>query len=355
MGTAGTDIIQGKRILLAHSNVSTQMKLWHARRQASATKLGYDLSTFCMTDHHPYVIFPQLDKKWRQRDAALMRLYELLGEKIDSCDVFIHYNGALIHPEFLAQFKKIKIYHCADDPDASKVMSKPVAGAYDVCAISNPACVEMYKSWGCDQVIFWPLGAFHFHDDLSGETPEYATVLRDTELCFVGSRLGSTRVRYVHRVPFLNQIPGLYLKKAFFDKILREFPLIAAYGAGWANGHIEDADVPNLYRRTQVGINIHNSLGPINARLYDLAAFGVCQLCDNKSNLHHVFEVGKEIIGFDTAAECIDLVHYYLAHPAEAREIGAAGRDRFLRDYTTDAIWRRFFSEVDACLRTRGQ
>ncbi len=336
--------LKDKRILLAHSNAGAHKKHWHRSREISAKTLGYNLSTFCMSDLQPYTIFPRLDKKWRKKDATLMKLYEVLGEKIDSCDVFIHYNGAMIHPEFLAQFKQLKIYHCADDPDASSVISKPVANSYDICAISNPACIEMYKSWGCKQVFFWPIGAYHY--DASTDA-QHHNVLRDIQLSFVGGKFGATRWRYVHRIPLLNKIPGLYLKKAFFEKIEKEFPFIAAYGGGWAKGRIEDADIPDLYRRTQVGINIHNSLGPINGRLYDLAAFGVCQLCDNKSQLHHVFEPGKEIIGFDTITECIDLIRYYLAHPEEARAIGAAGQDRYMRDYTMDAIWKGFFDNVE--------
>ena len=323
------------------------MQQWHARRQASATQQGYKLSTFSMSDYHSYAIFPQLDQKWRRKDVTLMKLYEALGEKIDNCNIFIHYNGALIHPEFLSQFKQLKIYHCADDPDASNVISKPVANAYDICAISNPACIDLYKSWGCKEVFFWPLGAFHFDDDAF---VHQQISPRDIPLSFVGSKLGVTRWRYVHRIPLLNKIPGLHLKKAFFEKIEKEFPFISAYGGGWAKGWIKDEALPDLYRRTQVGINVHNSLGPINGRLYDLAAYGVCQICDNKSHLHHVFEPGKEIIGFDTTTECIDLIRYDLAHPEEARAIGAAGQARYLQDYTMDAIWRRFFNDVTAII-----
>lgn len=341
-----TRSLKGKRILLAHSNVGVQMKRWHDRRQISANRLGFDLTTFCMSDLHPYTIFPQLDLKWRRRDAALMKLYEVLGKKIAESDVFIHYNGALIHPEFLAQFKQLKIYHCADDPDASSVLSRPVANAYDIFAISNPACIEMYKSWGCKHVTFWPLGAIHFEDDLAGAKGDFEMEHRDVPLSFVGSKFGVPRMRLVQRIPLLNRIPGVYLKRAFFEKIEKAFPFIEAYGGGWAKGRIDDDQIPSLYRRTQVGLNVHNSLGPINSRLYDLAAFGVCQICDNKRNLHYVFEEGKEIVGFDTVDECIDLIRHYHAHAEEARAIGEAAHRRYMRDYTTDAIWMRFFTDI---------
>jgi hypothetical protein len=66
------------------------------------------------------------------------------------------------------------------------------------------------------------------------------------------------------------------------------------------------------------------------------------QICDNKSHLGAVYELGKEIVGFDTVEECIDLCRYYLAHDRERREIAANGWRRALRDYNEVAAfaWR---------------
>ena len=302
-----TKFFQEKRILLAHSNNGSNMLHWHGSRQTSAIQLGYKLSTFCMTDYYPYTIFPYLDRKWRKHDPKLMKLYDVLGEKIENCDVFIHFNGALIHPEFLKQFNKLKIYHCADDPDASKVISMPVAKYYDICAISNPACIEMYKAWGCKNVFFWPLGAFHHDDQIASNYDNRINDTRDIPLVFIGSKFGATSIRII------GKYLGLYKKKQFFNKIEKEFPELVAYGSGWVKGLISDELVPDIFLRSQIGINIHNSLGPINGRLYDLAAFGVCQICDNKRNLNLVFDEGREIIGFETHKECIDLIRYYLS------------------------------------------
>lgn len=345
-----TSSLKEQKIFIAHSNLGLQLKSWHKRREESARRLGYNLSTFAMSEAYPYTIFPCLEKSWRRRDPDLMKFYDDIGSHIDECDVFIHFNGVNIHPEFLAQFNCVKIYHCADDPDASKNISKPVAGGYDICAISNPACMNMYKEWGCDKVIFWPIGSFHHIDHSEDTAKEGENIQRDIPIAFVGSKYGVTRFRYVHKVPLLNKMSAMYYKKSFFENIEREFPNIRAYGSMWSNGYIDDDKIVNLYRRSQLGINVHNSLGPVNARLYDLAAFGVCQICDNKNNLHHVFELGKEIVGFESREECIDLLHYYLKHPEEARAIGEAARQRYLRDYTIDAIWKNLFSKIESLL-----
>ena len=244
----------------------------------------------------------------------------------------------------LQQFDKLKIYHCADDPDASKVISKPVATHYDICAISNPSCIDMYKSWGCKNVFFWPLGAFYYLCDSEYSIPDLSENMRDVPLVFIGSKLGVPIIRYI------GKYLGLYKKKRFFGKIEKTFSQLLAYGSGWSRGRLPDDEAGSLYSRSMIGLNVHNSIGPINGRLYDLAAFGVCQICDNKSNLSQVFEEGKEIVGFENTDECIDLIRFYLALPDEAQDIGAAGRKRFLRDYTLSSIWAAFFDNIDGII-----
>jgi hypothetical protein len=306
--------------------------------------MGYDVSMFRIADYHPYTIFPKLDKLWRKRDPALMRLYDALGKAIDACDVFIHYNGALVHPEFLTQFDRLTVYHCADDPDASAVISRPVAAQYDICAISNPACIEMYKSWGCLNTFFWPLGSFSYDDAGMAADGALPYSERSVPLVFIGSKLGVPSLR------ILGKYLGLYRKKSLMTRLERSFPELVAYGGGWDRGRIENVEIPQLYRQSRVGFNLHNSLGPINGRLYDLAAFGVCQICDNKATLSLVFDEGTEIIGFDSIDDCVELIRYYLARPVEAEAIGLAARDRFLRDYSTTAIWTKFFADVENAL-----
>jgi spore maturation protein CgeB len=336
------NISQQSKILMAHSNKGSHRLDWHNRRKQSAYDLGYNMSLFSLTDFHDYTIFPYLDRKWKQRDKKLMKLYEKLGQEIEKCDIFIHYNGALIHPYFLEQFKKIKIYHCADDPDASNVISKPVANFYDICAISNPSCIDMYKSWGCKNVFFWPIGAYHFRDEMLNEiTLQNSFSKRNIDLIFIGSKYGVPSLRYI------GKYLGLYKKKSFMNNIHKQFPTMNGYGSFWGTDYITDDEIPIVYNKSKIGLNLHNSLGPVNSRLYDLSAFGICQVCDNKSFLNQVFELDTEIIGFDNINECIEKISYYINHPIEAELIGINAKKRFIKDYTIKNIWINFFNNVN--------
>jgi hypothetical protein len=348
--------IQQKKILIAHSNTGVHVRNYHIRREQVATNMGFRVTTLPMADYSPYMTFPKLDRLWKKRDRRLMDFYDFLGNSIDKSDIFIHMNGSGVHPEFLNQFRQLKIYHCADDPDASELISKPVAHAYDIHAISNPACLEMYRKWGCRNVFFWPLGSPRYNE-LSGsdenincEREGRNRVGPTPPLIYIGSKYGTARFRHVSKIPLTKNINSLWMKKQFFQDLEKRFPCFAGYGDGWKNGFIADNEIERLYRNCQIGINVHNSLGPINERLYDLAAFGVCQICDNKERLDYVFKEGTEIIGFSSESECFDLIEYYLHHPDEAAIIGAAARTRFLKEYTVDALWMDLVSKIDARL-----
>ena len=335
------------KILYLHSNTSELLKQLHRSRVALYNQLGYDVQLFDSTEYFSPTIFPYLDRFWRKKDARLMRFYDVLTPQLQACDVLIHYNGANIHPRFLEQFRCTKVYHCADDPDASAILSRPVAAHYDVCAISNVACLDMYRKWGCKHVFFWPLGS-SFPDEVFDSVPPAEPRQREVPVVFVGAKSGVPAFR------FFGRLLGLYKRRRFMTEIERRVPQLVGYGQGWANGMLADAMLPRVYASSRLGLNKHNSLGPINSRLYDLPAFGVMQICDNKQHLGQVYELGKEVVGYDSLQECVELIEYYLAHPDEAQQIALAGQQRFRRDYAARPLWEGLLRNLGECLGNSG-
>ena len=114
-----------------------------------------------------------------------------------------------------------------------------------------------------------------------------SSIERDVEIVFFGERESHWR-------------------RARLDALTASFPQARCHGSGWPAGRLDDAELHALYRRARIGWNVHNSTGPINRRLYALAAFGVLQICDNKTGLAEVFRLGEEALGFDTIPEVIE-------------------------------------------------
>ena len=85
---------------------------------------------------------------------------------------------------------------------------------------------------------------------------------------------------------------------------------------------------------------------PINTRLFYLPANGVLQICDNKSHLGKVFEIGKEVVGFENINEAIELCKYYLHHEDERRIIAAEGWKRAMREYNEVEVFKRLMEKI---------
>ncbi len=130
-------------------------------------------------------------------------------------------------------------------------------------------------------------------------------------------------------------------RKARLDKLAEAFPQAHFYGNGWGRRYLPPDKELDYLRRAKIGPNLHNSTGPINFRTFYLPANGVMQICDNKSHLGKVYELDKEVIGFSTVEECIDLCRYFLAHDAERRQIAAEGWRRAVTDYNEVAVFSR--------------
>jgi hypothetical protein len=292
---------------------------------------GFDVEGFCLTLNPPgpRLDFKGLDARWKRGDPALLKLYERLEEKLAGKDILLNSSGINLHPEFVQKLPVFTVFQCFDDPESSANLSQPVAKAYDLCLVGNIAEVDTYRTWGASQVAWIPMGLQPgFYDP----TLTYEQILfgeRDIDLFMMIDRT-------------------THWRKARLDKLSEAFPDAHFYGRGWSKGYLSPEQQVQFLRQAKIGPNLHNSTGPINFRTYYLPANGVLQICDNKSHLGKIFELDKEVVGFDTVEECIDLCRYYLAHDRERREIAAAGWKRAVTEYNEIAVFRRTIEIIEA-------
>jgi len=270
--------------------------------------------------------FRDLDRRWRRGDRDLMQLYERVALETESADVLVNAGALNLHPDFLAQLPVTTVLSFNDDPESNDA-SRPVAGHHDLCMIGNIAEVETYRAWGVRHVEWWPMGFRADDYDASTTEDQIITKTREVDVALLCERLTSYR-------------------RARVDKFALSFPQGQYYGAGWPSGFLPEAQRVPLLQRTKIGVNIHNSTGPINFRTYYLPANGTMQICDNKHYLGGIFDLGVEVIGYDTIEQAIELCRYYLAHDEERRAIALAGWRRALRDYNEVAVFKRLEASV---------
>jgi len=295
---------------------------------------GFDVKGFCLTLNPPAecLAFSRLDKLWRQGDRRLLAMYERMAVELESCDVLLNYTGINLHPRFVERLPVCTVFQCFDDPESSEHLSRPVAGAYDLALVGNIAELDTYRGWGVERVEWAPLGLWK---DLYDPTLTEIDILegsRDIDLLMLANRMS----RY---------------RRSRVNQLANAFPDGHFFGRGWSRGYLPVGDDVAYLQRAKVGPNLHNSTGPINLRTFYLPANGVLQICDNKGHLSKIFELDREVIGFDTVEECIEKCRYYLVHDRERREIAAAGWRRVFRDYNEEAVFARKVRAIENAMQ----
>lgn len=321
----------GFRYLVGYCSWREGISEYYEQTFASLRNAGFDVEGICLTlsPPGPRLSWKQLDQSWRTGSSKLLELYAKLLERLQGRTVLVNLHGANLHPEFIRGLPVCTVFVCNDDPESSEDLSMPVAWAYDCCLVGNCAEVKTYRTWGIRHAYFQPMG-FSNQDVHPGVSEKsIMTETRDIDLVLFCERESAWR-------------------RTRLDRIVQTFPDGMYRGRGWTDGFVSKEERLRCYGNARIGVNIHNSTGPINARTYELPANGVLQICDNKSHLAEIFELDREVIGFDTMAECIEKIRYYLGHENERREIAVRGYRRAWRDYHLIPCWERIDTLVSS-------
>lgn len=309
------------KIVFAYNCWNERAFEYHESIIDAGRQLGFDISSFTLTPNAPKERYTwrELDVLWRLKYPPLLSMKKQLIKTCRDADILWVYNGANFHPEWLKELpdKLLTVYGCFDDPEASSYISEPVAKYFDACLVGNKAALPMYKAWGCQNVAWAPIFISPI-ERLSDE--DFSQKCRDIDLIFFGENISGYR-------------------KDRLSTLEEAFPDAHFYGRGWKNGFITDADKKALLRRAKIGINLHNSTGPINYRLFELPANGVLQVCDNKILLNEVFKLNSEVVGYDFIDDAILQIKKLLKDDKKRMEIAQAGYERYLESYEAKKLW----------------
>ncbi|HEX5065609.1 MAG TPA: hypothetical protein VFY49_05815, partial [Myxococcota bacterium] len=125
------------KILLGHLGWSDEAVRWFRALAERARGYGYEVEPICLVPDAPAprMRFDDLDRRWRRRDPALVRLRDELIEAARGADVFWNLNGANVHPDWLPHLSTLNVYGCFDDPESSANLSAPVARYFDAALV----------------------------------------------------------------------------------------------------------------------------------------------------------------------------------------------------------------------------
>lgn len=295
-----------------------------------------------------------IDKLYRARDPAYMRLVEDFVGCYRDYDLIVMSTYNYIHPEILFhELKKpIKILGFIDDPYSTYMKGIPYLWAFDGAFYISPSYNERsmfgeaLEKWGCTAHTWWPLVPFPFDKpDMSDRF--YAD--RSVDLAYVGN-------------PSTTKVDRLIRLKQHFGERLRVHGRWPFKGyAGLVRGLFGKPIYPycvralpglertRLYHSMKIGINLHVSDIPMetgNMRMYEVPAHGAMLLCDKGARNAHeqIFAPGTEAVYYDSTEDAIEKAEHYLVHAEERIAIARAGCERFWRDYEWETNMLNFLN-----------
>jgi hypothetical protein len=194
---------------------------------------------------------------------------------------------------------------------------------YDLVVSSLPNYVQRFRDAGIASE-WLPLAFDRAALDAVGSQP------RTIDVSFVGSVLRS----HGERAELLDEVARQIRLDVWAQaaQLAPESPLRQhLHSPAWG------VEMYRVLAASRITINTHIDIAGMyanNLRLYEATGMGALLVTDAKRNLGELFEVGREVVAFEDATDCVEKVRYFVDHPDEAATIAAAGQARTLREHT---------------------
>ncbi len=221
------------------------------------------------------------DIVWAEKNKAkLSTFYSKLKNKSIEYDIILIGQTGGILPEVMNEIPGTVVFITADDPDSSETCSFPFLKSADViahvgvCFDANRTIENVLLSKGAKRCIHFPLG---FYEDMFPAIDNFEAQFRkrNIDLIYLGHlKRGKLEVILRRFRKMVVHSRSLHLKHKLY--------LLVQTGR-WIQPFTGDCG--RLYRNSKVGINMHFTFGPSNARCYQLNACGVAQVMDCREEL----------------------------------------------------------------------
>lgn len=195
--------------------------------------------------------------------------------------------------------------------------------AYDFMVSSLPNFVNYFRSRGLDAY----LSRLGFDQRVLAAA---GRLERSIDVSFVGS-LSSAHAERVHLIEHLAHATDIAVWGNGVETLDQNSPVHARYrGEAWG------IDMFRILGQSKITINTHIGIAENHAnnmRLYEATGMGSLLITDRKSDIADIFEPGKEVVCYDSAEECVELIARYRRDDAERERIARAGQRRTLTEH----------------------
>jgi spore maturation protein CgeB len=288
------------------------------------TALGHEVRTFAYRRDN--VLYKNRGTKALYQRWLLGRLERLCGAWRP--DVLLVIKGGPIGADFLTRVRdRFSLRTVNVFPDNPLWMLPfPAIEAYDLFFTKERYALRSLQQAG--------LRNLHYLPSHCVPSQHHPVTLRPEEQQRFGASLSFVGSRYPYRERFVRELAAYPLRLWGSGWLRTSDPEIRRLVAGPA---VLGRDKLCVYSGSTLSLNHHhpmNDIVGVNNRTFELAATGACQVVDLKEDLATLFKPGEELVAYRDLSELRRQLDYHLAHPDEARAIGANARRRALAEHT---------------------
>ena len=292
--------------------------------------------------------FDQYAADWHQRgkpdfNKVLLRQVEL-AHREKPIDLFFSYlSGRWVYPDTIRAIGKMNIITAnisLDDKLKFWGYQEPgglsgnaeIAPEFDLCITTQAEeDVQKYLSVGARSLFLPPGGNTHSFSPIPAP--------RDIPVSFVGQCYGSRP----HIIAWLKS-NGISVQ---------------TFGKGWPSGELSHQEMNVIYSRSVVNLGFgfigDSPLTGLKGRDFEVPLMGGLYLTTYNQDLENCFIPGEEIECYRNETDLLSKLHYYAEHPDIALHIGAAGRNRCLREHTWIHKFKTILSIIGLSNQTSDQ
>ncbi|PDT18284.1 hypothetical protein CO670_02435 [Rhizobium sp. J15] len=195
--------------------------------------------------------------------------------------------------------------------------------AYDMMISSLPNFVDFYRRKGIPA-----------HLNRLGFDPRVlhtiGRVERNIDVSFVGS-VSEAHADRTTLLEYLTRNTDIAIWGGGRDQLSNASPILPRHkGEAWG------AEMFHILGSSKITVNNHIGIAENfanNMRLYEATGMGALLVTDRKSNIAEIFEPGREVVCYDSAEECAELIRFYQKNDHERERIAQAGQRRTLQDH----------------------
>lgn len=295
----------------------------------SLRSLGHEVSHFESFSRDAFSSFAELNRKLLER---------VHGEHPDI--IFFVLLGYEVWLETLALIREgssaILVNWATDDSWKYEQHSRFIAPAFDLYVTTYQDALTKAVGAGASNFYLsqWAVSGLSLQEPLPARDCRY-------QVSFVGTCYGNRR-------RWIAELAKLGVK-------------VECFGFGWPKGPVSRSAVSDIIRNSVISLNFGDSgiqwknclpmkSRQIKARLFEIAGMGGCLMTEPAIGLENCFQLGDELVTFNSADELARKLTFYLNQPEERDRIARAGQRRVAMEHTYEI---RFAALLEAAILRR--